>query len=80
MADFIPGGIGTVISRPNIKRAPKDEKREFRVDIGDFSPPPRPHVNYIPPDDMIQDLIKRALNAISRGFYWDRGSIINLIL
>jgi hypothetical protein len=80
MADFIPGGIGTVISRPPVKKAPKEKKKEVRVDIGEFSPPPRPHVNYIPEPDEIESLVSRALSALSRGFYWDRGSIVNLIL
>ncbi len=80
MVNFIPGGIGTVISRPPVKKSPKENKREVRVDIGEFSPPPRPHVNYIPEPEEIEELVGRALNALARGFYWDRGSIVNLVL
>lgn len=80
MADFIPGGIGTVISRPQVKKAPTGKKREVRVDIGDASPPPRPYINFIPEPEQLDELIERALHALSRGFYWDRGSIINLML
>ena len=80
MAAFIPSGIGTVISKPQVKKAPTGKKREVRVDIGEASPPPRPYVNYIPEPDVLDDLIQRALHALSRGFYWDRGSIINLVL
>lgn len=82
MVEFVPGGIGTVISRPTTRTAPKRDtgKKDVRVDIGEFSPPPRPFVNYIPAKEDIQELVQRALNALTRGFYWDRGSIINLLL
>ncbi len=79
MSDFIPGGIRTVISRPTVRTA-SGKQREVRTDIGEFSPPPRPHVNFLPTPVVLEDLIKRALQALSRGFYWDRGSIINLLL
>ena len=42
--------------------------------------PKRAHINYIPEPDALQRLIDRALDALSRGSYWDRGSIINLVL
>lgn len=43
-------------------------------------PPPRPHPFYIPAPQVMEQLIARALDALSRGIFWDRGSIINLLV
>lgn len=40
----------------------------------------RAALNYIPDPDQLQRLISRALEALSRGVYWDRGSILNIVL
>ena len=37
-------------------------------------------LNFIPEPEQLENLIQRALQALSRGIYWDRGSIINIIL
>ena len=40
----------------------------------------RAALNYIPTPDQLSRLIERALEALSRGVYWDRGSILNIVL
>lgn len=60
-----------------------DAKRRLRQEEEDFrrySPPHRAQYNYIPPPDVLKDMIDRALEALAKGVYWDRGSIINLVL
>jgi hypothetical protein len=37
-------------------------------------------LNLIPDNDTLMDLIRQARNALERGIFWDRGSIIDLIL
>ena len=43
-------------------------------------PQRRARENIIPTTDELAHLISRALSALSRGIYWDRGSIINIVL
>ena len=37
-------------------------------------------LNFVPSPDDLQKMIDKALKALSKGVYWDRGSIINLVL
>lgn len=37
-------------------------------------------LNYFPEDSELFTLIDKALNALSRGVYWDRGSILNVLV
>lgn len=37
-------------------------------------------LNYIPEDSELLPQIERALQALSRGIYWDRGSILNVLV
>ena len=49
-------------------------------ELKDYAPPHRAQYNYIPSPDVLKSMIDRALEALSKGVYWDRGSIINLVL
>lgn len=49
-------------------------------ELRDYAPPHRAQFNYIPSPDVLKNMIDRALEALSKGVYWDRGSIINLVL
>ena len=40
----------------------------------------RARLNIIPDSEELSRLIDRALTALSKGIYWDRGSIINIVL
>ena len=51
-----------------------------RVETRDTAPPPRPRNSFIPTPDVLDDLIQRAVAALRRGVYWERGSIINILL
>lgn len=48
--------------------------------LGDYRAPHKAQYNYIPSPDVLKNMIDRALEALSKGVYWDRGSIINLVL
>jgi len=81
MAEFIPTGIGGFAARPtkrNVVIRDKAGAQSFERD--QLYPPPRPLHNYIPTPETIDALITRALAALAKGIYWDRGSIINLVL
>jgi len=40
----------------------------------------RAPLNFIPSPDQLEDMISNALTALRKGVYWDRGSILNIIL
>jgi hypothetical protein len=42
--------------------------------------PARASVNFIPGPDSLQTLISGAVQALKRGVYWDRGTILNLLV
>ena len=79
MAEFIPTGIGGLTSRGPARRAP-ERLRGRDYARHELLPPPRPLRNYIPEPEAITALIERALAALAKGIYWDRGSILNLVL
>lgn len=58
----------------------KKRTRQEDESLGRYAPPHRAQRNYIPSPDVLKNMIDRALEALSKGVYWDRGSIINLVL
>ncbi len=79
MAEFISTGLGGLVSRPTVRKpAPKSGKRNY--ERHELMPPPRPPRNFIPTQEDIDTLLERALAALARGMFWDRGSIVNLVL
>lgn len=40
---------------------------------------PRAKENDLPDDDTLFGLIDKALRALARGHFWDRGSILNIL-
>lgn len=83
MAEFISTGLGGLSVKPAIRKpvAAKSDKEGSRFyDREELLPPPRPNRNFIPTPEAMQDLVDRALAALSRGLYWDRGSIVNILL
>lgn len=42
--------------------------------------PGRARLNIIPNDSRIEELVTKAINALRKGIYWDRGSIVNIVL
>tara|TARA_B100001123_G_scaffold396807_1_gene479506 strand:- start:4543 stop:4776 length:234 start_codon:yes stop_codon:yes gene_type:complete len=69
--------IGATPSRPQ-NRTRREERVQENLD--DFYPNRRARENVIPTTDELAHLISRALTALSRGVYWDRGSIVNIVL
>lgn len=83
MAEFISTGLGGLSVKPTTRKAvtsksaDKDTGRDFdREELM----PPRPMRNAIPTPEVMQQLVERALAALARGLYWDRGSIVNIVL
>lgn len=58
----------------------KSRTRQEEDSLRKYAPPHRAQHNYIPAPDVLKNMIDRALEALSKGVYWDRGSIINLVL
>lgn len=79
MANTIPPSslpLPRGINRPLDARSSADKDSDLRR----HASPARAHKNYVPSPDALRTLIERALDALSNGVYWQRGSIINLIL
>lgn len=77
ISDFIPSSLPQV--RPT-RDASVKSKTDDDLNKSKYAPPHRAQFNYIPSPDALRSMIERALEALSRGVYWDRGSIINLLL
>lgn len=69
----ISSGIGRLADARKRLEQPEKELRDYR-------PPHRAQHNYIPSADVLKNMIDRALEALSKGVYWDRGSIIDIVL
>ncbi len=80
MAEFIPTGVGGFASRPAARKVSADKPKARNYQRHELMPPPRPPRNFIPAPEAIEALLERAIAALARGIYWDRGSIINLVL
>lgn len=57
------------------ERKPQHDEQD-----GLYTAPKRPDVNYIPGPQSLATLINSAVAAVRRGVYWDRGTIINLVV
>lgn len=80
MAEFIPTGIGGFVARPTKRNTIPQKSNTPTYERHELYPPPRPVRNFIPTQDVIDSLVQRALAALAKGIYWDRGSIINIVL
>ncbi len=80
MAEFIPTGIGGLRARPTARKVTPDKPGTRSYERHELIPPPKPPRNYTPTQEDIDALLDRAIAALARGMYWDRGSIINLVL
>ena len=45
-----------------------------------YTVPKRSDVNYIPAPESLMTLISSAVAALRRGVFWDRGTILNLLV
>jgi hypothetical protein len=51
-----------------------------RNDSAEIVTPARAHVNHIPTPESLSTLIRSAVAALRRGIFWDRGTILNLLV
>lgn len=63
-----------------ISRPADTRPRSRDTDLKKFAAPSRAQANYIPSPDALRTMIERALEALSNGVYWGRGSILNIVL
>lgn len=68
--------VSSGVNRPRDARS----SREKETDLRKYASPTKAHLNYIPSPDALRTMVERALEALSNGVYWQRGSIINLVL
>ena len=68
------GAVSGGTTKPKAKTESTGEQKSR------FYPRARAHLNRIPSPDELSRKINEALNALSKGVYWDRGSIVNIVL
>ena len=57
--------------------------KKSRVETDTEEPPRRKKrapLNFIPSPDELEAMVANALKALRKGIYWDRGSILNIVL
>ena len=64
----------------NAERIRKSSPQTPRTAAANAPAGVRARLNFVPDEQTLLSLIDRALNALSMGRYWDRGSIINLLV
>jgi hypothetical protein len=68
-------------NRINTTSGGKIARRETsQQDADEAVVPSRAHVNYIPGPESLSTLIRSALAALRKGVFWERGSILNLLV
>lgn len=82
MVDFIPLGPGNIPrgnaapARGRTGKKSDESGRETSV----YDRPMRAKVNAVPSPSLLSSLIEQALGALKQGVFWDRGTIVNLVL
>lgn len=56
------------------------KEAEKKVEREELMPPSRRGFQSIPADEVLASLVERALTALKHGIFWDRGSILNLLV
>lgn len=70
------------IANPSAGTVRRDVRRQA-ADVENsavFTAPKRSEVNYIPAPETLATLVNSAVAALRRGVFWDRGTIINLLV
>jgi hypothetical protein len=57
-----------------------DRRRQQHEGDTDVVAPARAHVNIIPEPESLSTLIRSAVAALRKGVYWDRGTILNIVV
>jgi hypothetical protein len=75
------GKLAVNLTPPRLQgQRASEAKQQENVDKSKYYPRRRAMINIIPDTEELARLIDRALNALSQGVYWDRGSIVNILL
>ncbi len=81
------GGKANIPVQRHVAKAKAQETSTVTSTIATTSPtrkrrksPARAALNVIPSPERLQMLVDKALDALKQGIFWDRGSIINIIL
>ncbi|MCE2927940.1 MAG: hypothetical protein LW823_09935 [Rickettsiales bacterium] len=61
--------------KTSIQRRSQQSEREAQVPV-----PKRAALNIIPAEESLATLIRSALAALRQGTYWDRGTILNVLV
>lgn len=72
----ISTGQPTVTSQPRKERVASTNDVSRKVQRRS----PRARVNFIPDMQLLQEMVEDALTALSKGIYWDRGAIVDIVL
>ncbi len=67
------GGISGVKPQIRPSRLPTQQGEEVAV-------PERAELNFIPSAESIATFVQHAISALKQGIYWDRGTILNVLV
>ena len=68
------------ISSGGTGRAGERKRQQPGTTADSYTPPARSDLNYIPAPESLMTLIGNAVDALRRGVYWDRGTILNVLV
>ncbi|MDE3060576.1 MAG: hypothetical protein KGJ06_06155 [Pseudomonadota bacterium] len=57
-----------------------DRRRSQQATSGDYVVPSRAEEGHIPAAETLSTMIRSAVEALRKGVYWDRGTILNLLV
>ncbi len=72
------GGIGGLSPAP--KRIAARPQRRETEEADPLLPPQTRGFRTIPNLDVLEKLVDRAVSALRQGIFWDRGSILNILV
>ncbi len=78
--DSLSNNLLRSLSNGAIRPAVNTPRSKDQASEQDSRRSPRAALNLIPSPDMLTSLIAQARQALAKGIFWDRGSIINIVL
>lgn len=80
MASSSRVGSGFLAGLRALTTQPGSRPADVEMPKAEYPLPIRPRVNVIPSPEKLQEMIGNALQALKKGIFWDRGSILNLVI
>ena len=68
------------IANPSGQKLRPEQRPQQRGQEQVYTPPRRSEVNYIPGPESLSTLVSSAVEAMRRGVFWDRGTILNILV